>query len=70
MGENAKFEIRADVYNFFNKLNINASSIDAFLGGVSPNGSGGFTVSPNSDFGVAGNALGSRTVQLQARFSF
>jgi hypothetical protein len=66
LGENAKFEIRADTYNLFNKTNINTSSIDTNLGSVSPNG----TVTPNSDFGVAGSALGSRTVQLQARFSF
>ena len=67
MGENAKFEIRADVYNFFNKTNINVSSIDGNLGSVAPDGT---VTSVNSDFGVAGSALGSRTVQLQARFSF
>ena len=66
LGESARFEIRADVYNFFNKININTESIDTNLGGVAPNG----TATPNSDFGVAGRALGSRTVQLQARFSF
>ena len=66
LGESARFEIRADVYNFFNKNNINVESIDTNLGGVAPNG----TVTPNPDFGVAGKALGSRTVQLQARFSF
>jgi hypothetical protein len=68
LGENAKFEIRADIYNFFNKLNINTSSIDAFLGSVNPNGT--ISSTPNGDFGVAGSALGSRTIQLQARFSF
>ncbi len=67
LGENAKFEIRADVYNFFNKTNINVSSIDGNLGSVAPDGT---VTSVNSDFGVAGSALGSRTVQLQARFSF
>ena len=66
LGENAKFEIRADAYNLFNKTNINTASIDANLGSVAPDG----TVSANSNFGVAGGALGSRTVQLQARFSF
>jgi len=66
LGENARFEIRADSYNLFNKTNINTESIDTTLGSVAPNGA----VSPNSDFGVAGSALGSRTVQLQARFSF
>jgi hypothetical protein len=66
LGENAKFEIRADIYNLFNKTNINGQSIDGNLGSVAPDG----TVTPNGDFGVAGSALGSRTVQLQARFSF
>jgi hypothetical protein len=66
MGENAKFEIRADIYNLFNKTNINGQSINGNLGSVAPDG----TVTPNSNFGVAGSALGSRTVQLQARFSF
>ncbi len=66
LGERAQFLVRADVYNFFNKTNINSQTIDGNLGSVAPNG----TVTPNSDFGVAGGALGSRTVQLQARFSF
>lgn len=66
LGERARFEIRADVYNFFNKLNLDVTHIDGNLGSVAPDG----TVTPNSDFGVAGAALGSRTVQLQARFSF
>jgi hypothetical protein len=65
-GENARFEIRADVYNLFNKTNLNVASLDANLGSVTPTG----IVTPNGDFGVAGSALGSRTVQLQARFSF
>ena len=66
LGESARFEIRADVYNLFNKTNLNIASLDANLGSVAPDG----TVAPNSDFGVAGSALGSRTIQLQARFSF
>jgi hypothetical protein len=66
LGENAKFEIRADAYNLFNKTNLNTVQMDTNLGSAAPDG----TVSPNSDFGVVGQALGSRTVQLQARFSF
>jgi hypothetical protein len=66
LGENAKFEIRADTYNLFNKTNINTATINNILGSVNPDG----TVGPNSSFGVAGAALASRTVQLQARFSF
>jgi hypothetical protein len=66
LGENARFEIRADFYNLFNKTNLNVATIDTNLGSVTPTG----VVTPNSDFGVASGALGSRTVQLQARFSF
>lgn len=65
--ENAKIEFRVDTYNLFNKLNLANSSIDNTAGSVNPDGS---IQSVNSDFGVARNALGSRTVQLQARFSF
>ena len=59
------------MFFLFNKTNLNAQSIDGLLGLVAPDG----TVTPNSDFGVAGGngqqaALGSRTIQLQARFSF
>ena len=46
--------------------NINTAQINTNLGSVAPDG----TVTPNSSFGVANQALGSRTVQLQARFSF
>lgn len=66
LGESAKFEVRVDTYNLFNKININPSSIQNVVGSVNSTG----TVSPNSSFGVAGKALGSRTVQMQARFSF
>jgi hypothetical protein len=67
LGENARFEIRVDTYNLFNHTNLNTSSIDNTLGSVNPDGS---VQSVNGDFGVARNALGSRTVQLQGRFSF
>ena len=67
IGESAKFEVRADIYNSFNKTNIKPDSIDGNLGSVGPDGT---VTSVNSDFGVAGSALGSRTIQLQARFSF
>ena len=68
LGENAKFEIRADAYNLFNKTNLNGQCIDSYLGAVSPNGT--LSGTPNSDFGVVGCGLGSRTEQLQARISF
>jgi len=67
LGEGARFEIRADIYNLFNTTNIDVSTIDAALGAVDPTGA---VTQVNHDFGVAGAALGSRTIQLQARFSF
>jgi len=67
LGESGRIEFRVDAYNLFNKLNINGQSIDTNLGTANPDGS---VNSVNPDFGVAGSALGSRTVQLQARFSF
>jgi hypothetical protein len=54
--ENAKIEIRAEAFNLFNLLNFNPTSI-----------SNNITA---ADFGQARSALGSRTVTLQARFSF
>jgi hypothetical protein len=54
IGENAKLEFRANFYNLFNKLNLTSIQNDIF----------------NTHFGEAQNALGSRTIELQARFSF
>jgi hypothetical protein len=56
IGDDAKLEIRADFFNLFNNLNINAGSIQNNIS------------APN--FGQAGSALGSRTINFQARFSF
>jgi hypothetical protein len=67
LGENTRLEFRVDAYNLFNKLNIEGQSIDTTLGSANPDGT---VTSINPDFGVARNALGSRTVQLQSRFSF
>jgi hypothetical protein len=67
LGEDSKLEFRVDTYNLFNKLNLQTSSIDNTVGSVNPDGT---VQSVNADFGVARNALGSRAVQLQARFSF
>jgi len=67
LGEGAILSFRADAFNLFNKTNINGSSIDTNLGTVNQDGT---INSVNSDFGVAGNALGSRTVEIQTRFSF
>lgn len=67
LGDNAKLTIRADAYNLLNVVNLNPSGISGYLGSVSPSG----VVTPSTTFGTeTGGALGSRTVQLQARFSF
>jgi hypothetical protein len=56
LGENARFQIRADAFNLFNNLNFNPTSISN-------------NISLNN-FGQAASALGARTVTLQGRFSF
>ncbi|NYF51331.1 TonB-dependent receptor [Tunturiibacter gelidoferens] len=56
LGENAQFEIRADAFNLFNNLNFQTSSIS--------------NVITSKNFGQAQAALGARTVNIQARFSF
>jgi hypothetical protein len=60
IGENAKIEFRANFYNLFNNLNLN--------GGCAWNGIQ-CDIS-NAHFGEAQSALGSRTIEMQARFSF
>lgn len=67
LGEHASWDFRVDTYNLFNKTNINTGCMDTYLGQVNPDGT---IASVNHDFGVACGALGSRTVQLQTRFSF
>jgi hypothetical protein len=54
IGENAKIEFRANFYNLFNKLNLFNPQNNIL----------------DQHFGEAQNALGSRTIEIQARFSF
>jgi hypothetical protein len=54
LGENARIEFRANFYNLFNRLNLANLQTDIL----------------NPNFGEAQNALGSRTIEMQARFSF
>jgi hypothetical protein len=56
LGENAKIEFKADMLNVFNLLNINSSSISTNIA--------------NSNLGQASGALGSRIIDIQARFNF
>ncbi len=55
-GNNARFEIRADIFNLFNLLNLNPGSVS---NGIS-----------SSNFGQDTSALGGRTISFQGRFSF
>jgi hypothetical protein len=54
LGEDTRIEFRANFYNLFNKLNLWNIQSDVL----------------NSHFGEAQDVLGSRTIELQARFSF
>ena len=56
LGESAQFEIKANILNAFNSLNLTPTSISTNI------------QSPN--LGQTTNALGSRTIDFQARFSF
>ena len=56
LGENAKLELRMDVFNLFNNLNFNPTSIVSDINA--------------SNFGVAQSALAARVLALTARFSF
>jgi carboxypeptidase family protein/TonB-dependent receptor-like protein len=62
IGENSRIEFRANFYNLFNKLNLNGN----------PNvWSNGIQADINdAHFGQSQSALGSRVIELQARFSF
>ena len=56
IGEHAQIEIKANMLNAFNILNITPTSLNTNIA--------------NPSLGQATNALGSRTVDFQARFSF
>lgn len=62
LGEGAKINFRASFFNIFNKLNLNPQSISR---NISFDGT-----ASNPNFGQTQGALGGRTIELQARFSF
>lgn len=62
LGENAKIGIRVDAFNLFNNVNLNVQKVQ---NSISNDG-----VTSNPEFGQFTAALGSRTLDLQARFSF
>jgi hypothetical protein len=62
LGEGAKLELRANFYNLFNKLNLNGNGGEFTNGIQSEIG--------NTHFGEVQSALGSRVIEIQARFNF
>jgi hypothetical protein len=54
LGDDVKFELRANAYNLFNKLNLSSPQTNIF----------------DSHFGRATAVLGSRTVEIEAHFKF
>lgn len=62
LGNAAILDVRMDAFNLFNNLNLNDESINNT---ISNDG-----VNSNPAFGQAQTALGSRTIELQARFQF
>jgi Carboxypeptidase regulatory-like domain len=56
LGENAKIEIKANMLNAFNLLNLTPTSLSTNI--------------QSTNLGQASNALGSRIIDLQARFNF
>lgn len=72
LGENARFEFRADFFNIFNKLNLqgfnngSGSQGNPFAGNIISNDG----VTSNPQFGQAQGALNGRIIELQVRFSF
>jgi len=59
LGENAGFEVRANAFNVFNKLNLAPFAFNSASTNIT-----------NPQFGQATGALSGRTVELTARFSF
>jgi hypothetical protein len=56
LGESAKIELRVDVYNLFNNLNLNPNQLSNNVG--------------SSNFGTISGGLAGRVLALGARFSF
>jgi len=54
LGESARFEIRANAFNLFNKVNL--VNVDSNI--------------TDTNFGRANNALGSRTIEGEFHFKF
>jgi hypothetical protein len=71
LGENAKFDFRANFYNLFNQLNLvplGAQQIGVIQ--VNPTTHTQTVTGGNTAFGVANSALAGRIIEGQVRFSF
>jgi hypothetical protein len=64
-GEAARFEFRANFFNIFNKTNLAPLTVNSVDQVISTDGR-----TSNPLFGQPQSALGGRTIELQARFSF
>lgn len=60
LGENARFNFQANIYNLVNKLNVSSLNTTISNDGVTS----------NPQFGQAQGAFAGRIIELQARFSF
>jgi hypothetical protein len=65
LGENARIDFRADIFNIFNKLNLTPLNFTSDSQNISFDGS-----TSNPLFGQAQSALAGRIVEFQVRFSF
>ena len=65
LGENARIDFRADVFNIFNKLNFTPLNFTSDSQKISFDGT-----TSNPLFGQAQSALAGRIIELQVRFSF
>jgi hypothetical protein len=65
LGEGARLDIRADLFNIFNKLNLSPLTVNSSDQMISFDGT-----SSNPLFGQPQSALAGRIVELQARFTF
>jgi carboxypeptidase family protein/TonB-dependent receptor-like protein len=67
MHERYRIQFRAELFNVFNHPNFNGFSNTAFLFTQS---TGSYKATPNANFGILGNDLGPRNIQLGLKFSF
>jgi hypothetical protein len=69
IGENSKIELRLNMYNAFNKLNL-----APFTFATTPTtltfGNNGSGPSPNPLFGLPYSALSGRTIEISGKFIF